>query len=152
MSSWCSATSTDSGLGGGVIEVAVVLGADHRPVYWHVPPGVTGGSIPDSRDLWEVLWNERTRLCGVAHSHPGAGPPGPSFEDLTTFAACDAALGRRLEWWIATADQVGCFTWRGPGSYDYVGREPIAAAEVAGWLDPLRARSGLIAPRGGRGR
>lgn len=123
------------------IEVAVVLDRERQPLYWHAPAGATGVALPDSRDLWQVLWAERDRLCGVAHSHPGRGEPWPSTEDLSTFAACEAGLGRRLEWWIATGDRVRCFAWRGPARYDYQGREPICAEETAGWLDALRDRS-----------
>ncbi|MEQ1501228.1 MAG: Mov34/MPN/PAD-1 family protein [Myxococcota bacterium] len=123
------------------IEVAVVLDRDHQVLFWHRPPDATSVALPDSRTLWDVLWAERERLGGVAHSHPGSGEPWPSREDLTTFAACEAGLGRRLGWWIATADRVARFDWIGPARYAYSGRGPTTAAETAAWLEPLRGWS-----------
>lgn len=124
-----------------MIEVAVVLDLDRRPLWWHAPPSATSVSLPDSRALWDVLWTHRAALSGVAHTHPGDGEPAPSREDLTTFAAVEAGLGRRLEWWIATADRVRCFAWSGPTRYAYSGREVSSLAETADWLAELRARS-----------
>lgn len=105
----------------GFVETAVVLDQAGRAIHWHRPSGATATSLPDSRALWEVLWAHRHELGGVAHTHPGAGPPVPSHEDLTTFAAIEAALGRRLRWWIVTADQVRCFRWTGPEPLTYGG-------------------------------
>lgn len=123
-----------------MIEVAVVLDRARRPLWWHVPPGATSVALPDSRDLWEVLWSERHRLLGLAHLHPGRGEPVPSAEDLTTFAACEDGLGVRLEWWIATEDRARCFDWIGPMRYDFRGREARSADETAAWLGALRSR------------
>jgi hypothetical protein len=89
-----------------MIEAGVVLGFDEEPLYWHTPPGRSGGSLPDSRSLWDVLWEHRDDLMGFAHTHPGAGVPGPSHTDLTTFAAVEAGLGVRLLWWIVSSDHV----------------------------------------------
>lgn len=75
-----------------MIEVGVVIGLDFRPRYWHLPPGRTAGSIPDTRSLWDVLWEQRADVAGFAHSHPGSGVPGPSHTDVTTFAAIEAGL------------------------------------------------------------
>jgi hypothetical protein len=121
------------------IEAAVVVARDGSPIRWHLPPGRSAVGIPDTRELWDVLWANLDRLAGVAHSHPGAGRPRPSHEDVTTFAACDSALGRRLSWWIATSDALSLFTWRGPGRYDYVG-EPIECDGLphTHWLHELR--------------
>lgn len=87
-------------------EAAVVLvnvnGAP-TPVYWHAPPGRTAVEIPDDVALWDVLWQNRARLVGVAHTHPGGGVPAPSGTDLATFAAVERALGRPLLWWIVNA-------------------------------------------------
>lgn len=94
-----------------MIETALVFDADGVPLHWHLPAGRSAVSIPDSRALWEVLWAARERLGGVAHTHPGAGPALPSDVDVTTFAACEAGLGRRLQWVIATDDEVAQFEW-----------------------------------------
>jgi hypothetical protein len=118
-----------------MMETALVV-LQHS-VIWHEPDGRSWGSIPDSRDLWLVLWDHRADLVGVAHSHPGRGRPQPSIEDLTTFCACEAGLGRRLFWWIATADECRKFQFRGPDPQDYVGDDD----PIHFWLDELRARS-----------
>jgi hypothetical protein len=104
-----------------VLEVAVVIGFDGKPLYWHRPSSSTASQICDSRDLWDVLWENRHRLWGVAHSHPGAGLPSPSYTDLTTFAAVEAALGRRFVWWIASETHLSGCVWRGFGGFDYSG-------------------------------
>lgn len=89
-----------------MIEAAVVIDVLDKPIYWHLPPGRGAAAIPDSSVLWKVLWENRNHLKGVAHSHPGRGCPSPSGTDLTTFAAVESALGRRLDWWIASEDQI----------------------------------------------
>lgn len=73
---------------------------------WHLPPGRSGGYLPDSPDLWQQLWENRAILEGFAHSHPGKGRAAcsPSLEDITTFDAIERALGKSLRWWICSAD------------------------------------------------
>lgn len=124
-------------------EAAIVIDHDGRPVHWHLPPGRTAVAIPDSRDLWDVLWKHRDRVGAVAHTHPGAGIPLPSKEDLTTFAACEAALGKRLRWWIVTRSHARCYAWSGPERLDY---EPCRDTdEDPEWIETLRAESyGLV--------
>lgn len=87
-----------------MMEAGVVI-AGGKPVFWHLPKGRTAGSLPDSRDLWDVLWEHRDALDGFAHSHPGLGVPGPSHTDVTTFLAIERALGQRLRWWITSRDR-----------------------------------------------
>jgi len=102
-----------------MIEAGVLV-VNGQPVYWHHPEGRTGGSLPDSRSLWDLLWALRKAdLLGFAHSHPGSGVPGPSHTDLTTFAAVELGLGRRLAWWITSSDHVIELQWCGPGKHDY---------------------------------
>lgn len=119
-----------------VIEAGVLVGHDDGPsLHWHLPPGRTGGSLPDSANLWDVIWqwHEDGCLDGFAHSHPGSGVPGPSYTDLTTFAAIEAALGRRLLWWITSSDHVIRIDWTGPGKFDYTSvviEEPYWAPEL----------------------
>ena len=90
------------------IEVGVLLTGPYwakacilTPVFWHLPPDRSAGYIPDSRKLWEEIWDHRLEDLIFAHSHPGRGHyPGPSSTDVTTFAAIEAALGRRIGWFI----------------------------------------------------
>ena len=94
-----------------MIEAGVVLDINGGPIYWHLPAGRTGGSIPDSQVLWEVLWDNKEILGGFAHSHPGGGRPYPSREDVTTFSAVERALGARLKWWITSSDMLIVCRW-----------------------------------------
>jgi hypothetical protein len=101
------------------IEAGVLVDLDCEPIHWHLPEGRHTGALPDSRDLWEKIWSHREQVLGFAHSHPGSGQPGPSYEDLTTFAAVESALGKRLVWWIASEDSFVELCWIGPGKLDY---------------------------------
>ena len=103
------------------IEAGVVLDPNNMPLHWHLPPGRSMGGLLDSRDLWEVIWENRDNISGIAHSHPGSGKPGPSHTDVTTFAAIEAALGRRLDWWIVSAGDGALVLLRhaGPEKLDY---------------------------------
>ena len=93
-----------------MLENGVLLDGNYMPIYWHSPNGRTAGSIPDSRTLWEAFWDNRHNLYAFAHTHPGSGPSlGPSYTDITTFAAIEAALGVRLVWLILNEDNtVAC--------------------------------------------
>jgi len=124
------------------MEAGVVV-ASGAPIFWHLPPGRSSGSLPDSRGLWDVLWEHRTNLDGFAHSHPGSGYPGPSGTDLTTFEAVEAGLGRRLKWWITSSDHMIVLTWNdsNPG-YDL---EFLTPEEEPGWILELRRVSALAA-------
>ncbi len=119
------------------IEAGVLI--DRRGAfYWHVPENRAGGSLPDSRRLWEIIWINRAILVGFAHSHPGEGVPGPSYEDVTTFSAIELGLGRRLVWWITSKDQCVVIRWAGPDKYHYVA-SPVT--DEPAWLNSLRGLS-----------
>lgn len=122
-----------------MIETAIVIDTDGQPLHWHLPPGRTAVAIPDSRELWDVIWKHRDHIAAIAHTHPGAGVPVPSKEDLTTFAACEAGLGRRLRWWIVTRNDARCYAWSGPGRLDYGTCRD--SDELPDWIDDLRAES-----------
>jgi hypothetical protein len=124
------------------VEVGVLLAWDAKqfaiPIFWHFPEGRNAAYLPDSRTLWDEIWNNRERVLGFAHSHPGSGIPGPSYEDLTTFAAVESALGKRLFWWITNSDVLVRIFWIGPNKLDYhvtlVYDKPV-------WLSRLRQES-----------
>jgi hypothetical protein len=101
------------------MEAGLVFTKWGVPIFWHTPPDRTMGALPDSRDLWDVLWEHRHELGGVAHTHPWSGASWPSSTDVTTFAAVEAGLGQRLFWPIITFSEVGYFEWVGPGRLDY---------------------------------
>jgi hypothetical protein len=118
-----------------MIESGVVIDMQGLPAYWHLPPGRTGGSLPDSGNLWNFMWENRGHILGFAHSHPGDGVPAPSPEDVTTFSAVERALGRQLWWWITSSECVALYTWVGPGKYDYDGDRLV---ETPFWTPELR--------------
>ena len=102
-----------------MLETGVVLSLAGCPIYWHLPAGRTAGSMPDSHRLWDEIWKNRSIVSGFAHSHPGRGMPGPSYTDVTTFAAVEDALGRRLAWPIISSTTLVRCEWLGPGRLDY---------------------------------
>lgn len=117
-------------------EAAVVVHLNGEPIFWHTPPGSSAVYLPDSQTLWEVLWENRKNLAGVAHSHPGHGIPAPSWEDITTFDAIERGLGIRLVWWITTQDICEAFTYDDTkGRYNYVRR---SLEGQPAWLRRLR--------------
>jgi hypothetical protein len=120
-------------------EAGVVLGESGEAIYWHLPDDRSGGAIPDSRPLWEVLWENRKVISGFAHSHPGSGVPLPSPMDITTFEAIEKGLGRRLKWWITSQDQLSYTHHEGGGPTDYVTFR--ITSEHPAWLDELRRLS-----------
>lgn len=121
------------------LEAGVVVGSEGQAIYWHLPVDRSTGHLPDSRKLWEVIWENRASIQGFAHSHPGGGHPGPSWEDLTTFAGVELGIGRRLIWWIASSNSLSIVLWAGPGEYDYeVFPAPSSRPK---WLERLRRNS-----------
>jgi hypothetical protein len=92
-----------------MMEAGVLLGVDNQAIHWHTPNDRSGGSLPDSSDLWQIIWENRAIVTGFAHTHPGSGVPGPSYTDVTTFKAVESALGKQLNWFILSSDkQVLC--------------------------------------------
>jgi hypothetical protein len=116
------------------IEAGVVLDKKGECLHWHLPQGRSVAYLPDSRLLWWVFWDLRHRLSGFAHSHP-SGVYYPSHEDLTTFAAVEAGLGMRLDWWIVSDDKVTLSHWV-EGEY-----RTVFVALRPEWVDQLKERS-----------
>jgi proteasome lid subunit RPN8/RPN11 len=121
-----------------MIEAGVVINKAGEPIHWHMPRNRTNVALPDSRNLWDVLWDNRENLLGFAHSHPGAGVPGPSYTDVTTFSAVELALGKRLDWWITSSDSVVVVRYCGPKEYSY---QRFAMDAEPSWTNALRALS-----------
>ena len=124
------------------VEAGVVIVAG-EPVFWHLPEGRSAGGLPDSRALWDVLWEHRlAEGLGFAHSHPGSGVPGPSYTDLTTFAAVELGLGRRLRWWITSSDRIVELAFCGPGKLMYAPTHTsVCMLEEPSWTEQLRKHS-----------
>lgn len=123
------------------IEAGVLLDLNEKPIYWHLPPGRHGGALPDSNSLWETMWTNRKNIWGFAHSHPGAGRPGPSYTDITTFAAIESALGQRLIWPIVSSDEWVTCWWTGNGRLDYSTSLPVEGRTTPDWVHRLRELS-----------
>jgi hypothetical protein len=87
-------------------EALAVLDKKGLALLMQAPSDGSSVAIPDSRTLWEFIWEHRDEISGIAHTHPGSGIPGPSHEDLTTFRAVEKGLGRILDWWIVTTGWV----------------------------------------------
>ena len=132
-----------------MIETGVLISAAGGVLHWHLPPGRSGGSLPDSRTLWDEFWDAHQKgyLLGFAHSHPGSGVPGPSYTDVSTFSAIELALGRRLTWWITSSDHVVSLAWVGPDKYSY---RTTIISEAPSWVDELRRLSTTQEPGEGR--
>jgi hypothetical protein len=123
------------------MEAGVVVGIDGEAIHWHLPSNRSIASLPDSRTLWDVIWENRHRIVGIAHSHPGAGLPGPSYTDVTTFRAIEKALGRKLVWWIVSEDRVVICEWQRRSRSEPGTWVPIEAEQDQPWLEELRRHS-----------
>ena len=121
-----------------MIETALVFDDQGRVIRFHLPPGRTGGSIPDSRDLWDVIWQYREHVAGVAHTHPWNGQASPSGIDVTTWRAIEQGLGKLLLWPIVTFTEVRCFVYN-EVTGDYCEAGPLTF-EISG-IDRLRELS-----------
>jgi len=123
------------------LEIGLVFDQQGKTIHWF--GGHSGVSIPDSDALWDVLWENRHRLGGVAHTHPWIGAARPSHTDITTFSAIEKGLGKHLLWPVVTFDDIL-----------YVVRNPLYTEGEAMWtsvgqltfeiegLEELRRRSG----------
>ena len=79
-----------------MMEAGVLLDRDFNPLYWHAPRNRSVALLPDSRQLWDEIWERRAFVGAFAHTHPGRGITGPSSTDMTTFHAIEKGLGRSL--------------------------------------------------------
>ena len=107
-------------------------------LFWHLPDGRSAGGIPDSRSLWDVLWQHRDKDLIVAHTHPRYGTPQASLIDYVTFQAVEAGLGKRLVWCIASGDKAVCLLWQD----ELQGYVNARMKDAPPWLGELRKLSG----------
>lgn len=118
------------------VEAGLVVSKNGLPLRWHTPNDASGGALPDNRALWEFFRDHWSNIQGFAHSHP-EGCTGPSWTDITTFAAIELGLDLRFDWWIVTR-KVALVRWAGPDRYDY--KVELLDTEPT-WAGELRARS-----------
>jgi hypothetical protein len=128
-----------------MIETALVFDLDGKTIHWHEPNDRSMTHIGDTRDLWDVLWENRARLGGVAHTHPWNGRAVPSETDLTTFDVDERGLGKKLLWPVVTFNDVTYIARLGrigdPNS-SWVRIEPDTIPFQIEGLEELRIRSG----------
>jgi hypothetical protein len=127
-----------------MMETALVFDTEGHTLYWHEPLGRTGISLPCSHDLWQVLWEHRAILGGVAHTHPWAGPAQPSSVDLETFQECEKNLfkkneRRQLIWPVVTFTDQKNIVWDKDAQLYVVAPGPLPF-EIEG-IEELRERS-----------
>ena len=111
-------------------EVCFLVGAEGE-VLWS-DQGTTH-ALPDSRERWEAIWSNRSRLTEIAHSHP-AGPLSFSAEDRTTMLAVWAALDTEVAFSVITP--AAMIRIRRGGDVEQVTQEPC-------WVSQLRTASGI---------
>ncbi len=92
-------------------EAALVFDVDCKTIYTHLPVGRSSTLLPDSPQLWDVLWNLRDIAAGVAHIHPWDGEAIASSEDVTTFRAIELAVGDAWLWPVITFTDAKVYAW-----------------------------------------
>lgn len=120
-----------------MIETALVFDKLGQTLYWHEPKGRSGGALPDDVTLWDFLWEHRNEIGGVAHTHPWDGDAYPSHTDVTTFAAIEQGLGRKLIWPVVTFTDVA-YLYRVENETVYTRIAPLFGLED---LELLRNKS-----------
>lgn len=118
-------------------EAGVLLDRGGEAFFWHTPNDRSVTALPDSQDLWDVIWKNRDDLSGFAHSHP-SGVISPSHTDVTTFAAIELALGRRLDWWIWANGILVHTYWAGHDRLSYKSSPVVMRPS---WVASLHERS-----------
>jgi hypothetical protein len=94
--------------------------------------GTSAAALPDSRARWDAIWTNRAELAEIVHSHP-IGPRAFSYEDETTMAALDAALGRALRFSVLAPE----------GLVVRDGGKVFESDENPWWAELLRLASGM---------
>ncbi len=122
------------------MEDAAVVARDGTVRYWHSPENRAYAALPDSPELWDVIWGSREEIEGIAHTHPGEGYPVPSRTDLTTFEAVEKGIGRRIKWWILSANLSVLLEWN-PENPGYDVTSFLFPEHEPPWMRDLRRRS-----------
>jgi hypothetical protein len=89
-------------------------------------------ALPDTRDRWNAIWDNREHIENIAHSHPN-GPAAFSLEDETTMEALSSALGKTIRFSVVAPSAV-------------IAREGDNTFEInpaPWWAELLRLASGM---------
>lgn len=125
-----------------MIEVAAAFDNRGKAVFWADPKDCSSGSIQDSHAMWEKIWQHRTLIAGIAHTHPWDGDASASDTDLTTFKAIELGLGRRLLWPVVSMTDEKWYVRVGNGKSFRVTHPLLAGCELWSILvEDLRERS-----------
>lgn len=120
------------------LESGLIFDKAGRSIHFHLPIGRGTGSLPDSDDLWDRLWDNRENLGGFAHTHPWDGAAWFSSTDKKSFRAIEAGLGKRLLWPIVTFTETCIYKWS-DAAQEYI--QVLFEHEIEG-LETLRRLSG----------
>jgi hypothetical protein len=130
-------------------ETIVVFDTTGKAIYWH-DKDASSGYVPDSDDLFDMMWENKDRLGGFAHTHPWNGEAIPSGIDLSTYRDLELALGKRLVWPVVSFTEVTLVFWDKyePGDGHGEGEGYVCAEQgyfehlTFDWVDELRRKSG----------
>lgn len=89
--------------------------------------------LPDSRDRWDAIWQNREVLEIIVHSHPH-GPHGFSSEDRSTMSAIDGALGKACVYAVVSPR----------GTIQRQAEEESDVSPEPWWASLLRLASGMV--------
>jgi len=127
------------------MEIIVVFDTTGKAIYWH-DKDASSGYVPDSDDLFDVMWENKDRLGGFAHTHPWDGEARPSSIDLTTYRDLDKAFGKRLVWPVISFTDAVLVFWTKfpdePGEGYVIADFDYLEEFEFDWVDELRRRSG----------
>lgn len=119
-------------------EAGVIFNHNGEPIFWHHPENRNTVILPDSKILWDAMWENKHEMMGFAHSHPGSGQGCPSSEDLSTFKAVESGIGKKMLWPIITSNSIWVYSRVNLTSSEYSG---IQIKQPPKWLNNLRRLS-----------
>lgn len=103
-----------------MLEASCAVDLSENEAICYYEPRYSSVYIPDSQEYWDIVWENKDNIAGIAHSHPGNGIPNPSFNlDIKSFSSLDIGFGRKLKYWIISSTDVVVVQWVGPELYDF---------------------------------
>jgi hypothetical protein len=114
-----------------------LIDTSNRVLYWLKPLTL---AWTENKPFWDTFWKNRDRVIGFAYTQTGHTIcPFPSYDQITMFAAAEAAIEKRLQWWIVDESACSLARWDGRYRLDYFTMrvfDPI-------WVGALREKSGI---------